>query len=89
MDHWWLGSHPEGDPVADPIRQSRFDGFIELKPDPMSQLRGDLLVLEHKPGKGTFSQTPARSLGWSSSLSGPDWVQLAQTTVKLVFNTTL
>lgn len=40
-------THPEVDAVADPVGQSRVDGFVELEQDLESQLGGDLLGLEH------------------------------------------
>lgn len=53
-------THPEVDPVPDPIGQSRVDGFIELEQDLKSQLRGDLLGLE-RTSAATFSQSQIRA----------------------------
>lgn len=50
-----MSTHLEVDPVADPVGQSRVDGFIELEQDLKSQLGGDLLGLEHT--NTTFSQS--------------------------------
>lgn len=56
-------THPEVHAVADTISQSRVDGFIKLKQDLESQLRGDLLSLE--PQTDSANQIHSGSGSWS------------------------